>query len=350
MGSFLAELGVNVPQRFKRLVGMFIMAVAGFCFVLAGGLTQIVMQIAVRNNSTLTPLQVITVRSVVALVCSVVLMVVRGTHPYGERCSNILPYTLLAIFKEIYLYLQYSALSLIPIGDFKVLEFTFTVFSALFGFICLAQRCSFLDSFLGALSFVGVVFVAQPQWLFTETSDMSYFDASQYFKGVIFSLAAAISMSLHYVLNSYLGKSMPIVLSVFYPNMYGAVIPPLIMLTLGQKFILTELDVVGWTLLLVVGVLCSVGMLCCSESFQLENVGPVSLIRGLDIVYAIIVQLVLVKVKVTWNVLVGALIILSTTSIIILNRWIGIQEWIEQRLCTSKYDRVNSDDEVDGSS
>ena len=82
MGSLLAEFGVNVPQRFKRLIGVVLMAVVGFCFVLAGGLTQIVMQIAVRNNSTLTPLQVITVRSVVALVCSAVLMVVRGTHPY----------------------------------------------------------------------------------------------------------------------------------------------------------------------------------------------------------------------------------------------------------------------------
>ena len=128
--------------------------------------------------------------------------------------------------------------------------------------------------------------------------------------------------------------------------MYGAVIAPLIMLTLEQKFIVTELDVVGWALLLVDSVLCFLAIVLCSESVQLENVGPVSLIRGLDVIYAITVQLVLVKVKVTWNVLMGAFIILPTTSIIILNRWIGIQEWIEQRLCPSKYDRVNSDDET----
>ena len=99
---------------------------------------------------------------------------------------------------------------------------------------------------------------------------------------------------------------MPIVLSLFYPNMYGAVIAPLIMLTLGQKFIVTELGVVGWALLLVDSVLCFLAIVLCSESVQLENVGPVSLIRGLDVIYAIIVQLVLVKVNVTWNCISGS--------------------------------------------
>ena len=103
MGSLLAEFGVNVPQRFKRLIGVVLMAVVGFCFVLAGGLTQLAMQIADGDKSTFTILQV-TVRSVVALVRRVFFMIVRGTHPYGMENGAQLFYLILCwLFSRKYI-------------------------------------------------------------------------------------------------------------------------------------------------------------------------------------------------------------------------------------------------------
>ena len=356
-------------------MGMLLMAMAGLCYVLADGLTQLIMQRVRQIHLNLSPMQTMTVRSTVTLACSLVLMLARRTHPLRERGFYFALFTLLASFKDFCIYFEIAALSYIPVGDFTVLEFTYIVFTALFGFIFLKQRCSIVDSIFGALSFVGVIFVAKPKWLFPEISpgtreaskkvisimhhrhtsnpvtisQTPYFDDGVYFKGVLFSLAAAVSMSSYFVLNSYLGRSMPVVLNVFYPSVYGAFIPPFIMLALGEKFLFIELGLIDWILLLLVGVLFFGAMMLVSESLQLENVGPVTLIRGLDILYAIILQVVLIRVKVTWNVLIGATIILLTTSLIVLNRWVDILDWLKQRLCISKqYEHVNSNDQNGG--
>ena len=346
------------------------MAMAGICFVLADVLTQLTMQRARQVDLHLSRLQIMVARSTVELVCCLVLMLARHTHPTQERgFYDFGLFTLLASFKDSSIYFKIAALSYIPVGDYTVLEFTYVVFTALFGVIFLAQRCSLVDSIFGALSFVGVMLVANPKWLFpsmsieigdtsksvfsvkhtsslTINSVTSHFDNEVYYKGVIFSLSTALATSSYFVLNSYLGRSVPVVLNVFYPSVYVALITPFIMLTMGEKFLLTELDLLNWTLLLLVGVLYFGATMLISESFQLENVGPVTLIRGLDIIYAFILQVVLIKAKVTWNVLVGAAIILFSTSLIVLNRWLDIHDWIKQRLCTSKrYEHLNSDDQ-----
>ena len=370
MGSLFKELGVEIPERYKRLIGVLLMAMAGICFVLADVLTQLTMQRARQVDLHLSRLQIMVARATVELVCCLVLMLARHTHPTQERgFYDFGLFTLLASFKDFSIYFKIAALSYIPVGDYTVLEFTYVVFTALFGVIFLAQKCSLVDSIFGALSFVGVIFVANPKWLLpsmsieiadtsksvfsvkhtsslTINSVTSHFDNGFYYKGVIFSLLTALATSSYFVLNSYLGRSVPVVLNVFYPSVYVALIAPFIMLTMGEKFLLTELDLLNWTLLLLVGVLYFGATMLISESFQLENVGPVTLIRGLDIIYAFILQVVLIKAKVTWNVLVGAAIILLSTSLIVLNRWLDIHDWIKQRLCTSKrYEHLNSDDQ-----
>ena len=367
MGSFLAELGVEIPQKRKRAAGMLLMALAGLSFVLADGVTQCAMQRVHEINSKLSASQVMIVRSIVTLLCSLMLMLIRGYHPLGGRGStgNLLPFSLLGILEDLAIYFAFAALTCIPVADFKVLQFTFIVFSALFGFIFLRQRCFFLDSIFGALSFVGVVIVAQPRWLFPGMKSNSiitlsdtpttttitpvispYFSSGKYLKGVLFSLGSAVSLSFYFVMNSYVGQSLPTVLNVFYPSVYGILIPPFVMLALGEKFLFTELDSIGWAMLVLVGLLYFLAMMCLSESYQLESVGPATLIRGLDIVYASVIQVVLIKVGVTWNVIVGAAIILLTTSVLVLNRWMDIYNWITQKLCPSKkYERIQDSDE-----
>ena len=208
----------------------------------------------------------------------------------------------------------------------------------LFSLLSLALRsydrdiCS-LDSIFGALSFVGVILVAQPKWLFPGITQRTsadfptsstvipptiispYFDSCKYLKGVLLSLVAAISLSLYFVMNTYIGKSLTTILNVFYPSVSGTLIPPFVMLAMGDKFLFTELDAVGWTLILI-GVMYFLAMMLEAESFQMENLGPAMLSRGLDIIYALIIQVVLIGV--------GMSIILITTSLLILNRWLDI--------------------------
>ena len=54
MGSFLAEIGVDISQKHKRAAGMFLMALAGLSYSLADGVTQYAMQRVHGVNSKLS--------------------------------------------------------------------------------------------------------------------------------------------------------------------------------------------------------------------------------------------------------------------------------------------------------
>ncbi len=74
------------------------------------------------------------------------------------------------------------------------------------------------------------------------------------------------------------------------------------------------------TVILLVGLLSFVHLLLVAESLQLEDAGPAALVRNADIVYAFILQFLFLGVKPEWTTLLGASMIITTTSMIAVKR------------------------------
>ena len=72
------------------------------------------------------------------------------------------------------------------------------------------------------------------------------------------------------------------------------------------------------------------------EALQLEDAGPAVLIRNCDVIYAYLLQYLLMKHPPSLSALIGTIIVLSASSILALNRVFNFQKICCSKCCGGK--------------
>lgn len=337
MASLFSEM-VGDSKKNQKVLAVILMASAGLFLTLGNSLVRYVYK---KNKSMISSFEVLFIRSLIQAFFTVIFMIRGKVHPYGEKKKNLIILIIMGFVEAGAIVLIYLSLERISVGDATVIQFTAPMFTMLFSFIILRVWCSWVEIIFGLLSFLGVVFIAKPSILEGKNSNSVYSHhghnlkhspsvgfSSEYVVGTIFALLGAMCLAMFYILNKLSGKKHDVTLTIFYPSIVGIIVSPIVMAIRHEPWHFAEIQAEYWGILVVVGFVAFIGLMFMAEALQLENPGPAVLIRNLDVIDALILQYLLMHTVPSLSSIVGTVIILSCSTIIVLNRVFNLDEKI----------------------
>ena len=310
-----------------KFIGYLFAALSGLCFTSSNFLVPVVIGSYIAKR--IPTLEVVFGRSLVQLILIVPIILITRIKLLVTR-DKIVTLIAMSLFGYLNIIATYFALDKIPLADALVITFTSPFFTAIFSLIILKEQIHWLDLVSGIISFLGVVLVARPSFLFgTDSKGKTTLfvkpSASKerremvYLLGILYALLGGICLAIYFVLTRKISKSYSQFLSIFYPSVLGVLLTPLVMYFRNENFIV-PMSVFPNTMLVFVGLTSSLALFFLTLALKMENATIVNLIRNLDVIYAFLFQYLAMSIKPNvWSVSGGSIII-SATSMIVIRR------------------------------
>lgn len=174
----------------------------------------------------------------------------------------------------------YSALTLLPLAEATMLQYTHPIFVSLLALVFLSERIH-RGVVVGVLCcFVGVVFVVQPALIF---SALNQAPVELSTLGVGIALLGAFGSAIAYVLVRKLSQLEDSSVIILY---FPLVALPMSLLCLGDGFVWPQSWEV-WCLLVMVGVFTQIGQIGLTKAMQFEAAGRATAFSYVQVVFAV---------------------------------------------------------------
>ncbi|XP_022251572.1 solute carrier family 35 member G1-like, partial [Limulus polyphemus] len=185
------------------------------------------------------------------------------------------------------------------LSDASTIVLSAPIFATIFAKVFLKEACGIINTILVLMTLGGVLLVAKPAFLTGSSISTSHI------VGSIIAFTACILDGLWFVANRKLQKTHFSVIIIVYSIV--VIILDTVILAFLDGF---NLRVCGNDGIYLVGVaFCGIGgQLLITAALKLENVGPISIARTIDIVLAFIFQVTTTGEKVTWSSVLGAIL------------------------------------------
>ena len=341
------NLSPTKEKILQKLKGSLSGLIAGLFFSLSNSLVQKVLTQNKTNN--LSQFEVIFITSVVQILLISILLAWKRKSPLASTRTEFALLMGLGLAKFCCIAFFMAALKLLPLGDATVILYTAPAWVFFFGLVFLKEKFSIFNLFFGILSFLGVVIIAAPDYFFpttarryshihslvkannTTSSNMDSVASGNY-KGVLFALATAISLSINMVVIKKSTMFIDYYVTILYPHIYGVIVSPIIMVIMQKYFVLGQITLWSWLLLLATGLSNFLAMLLIAFALSLEDTSPIAFIRNSEVLFAFIFEITIAhKIPMMFSI-VGVILILLTTSMIVLNRMFSIEKRIWRML------------------
>lgn len=214
---------------------------------------------------------------------------------------------------------NYYSIKLISLGDASTIAFSSPVFVSIFACICLRESFGIIQVVTALMTVLGVVLICKPPFIFG--GDSSHYDII-WISGVLIALAGSLTRAINVICLRRM-KRTPSSVVIFYFSSSGVVQSLLILLAIQDlKFPNNLRDVL---LLLGLGAFTSLGQYFQTVALKIEEAGPVSMARTLDIVMSFVYQITLLNTPAFWTDLVGAGVVCLSVIIV------GVHKWYNRR-------------------
>ena len=240
------------------------------------------------------------------------------------------------------LLLLYASYRCIPLPDLTTVRYTQVIWTAIFAMFIFHERISVFTVIAIVLTLLGVVYVAQPTFIFghsavvfNQTRELtSRSDKSSRTLGFSLALGCAISISWSIVLNKKL-LVLKVPQSVLVYHFAVLNLGLLIVYHIYNRFILcTYADQTMFTGRYILAASISLSQVFSSTiiqtAFKLEHPSVISIVQSSDILFAVLLQNIFTNEKSNALVLIGAALV--TTSIFL----VGIHKVWKEREKSSK--------------
>ncbi|CAG2104235.1 unnamed protein product, partial [Medioppia subpectinata] len=209
----------------------------------------------------------------------------------------------------------FVAYRLMPLADASTIQFASPVFVAIFAYFMLRERINCLQGIAGLVTLVGVVVIAQPEFLFGTATSQVY---DQRLLGTALAVVSSVSGAFSMITLRKL-KATPVPVIVTWYGMFVTLV--CLAIVLGMDVLTLPVGWYTWSLLLAVG-LCGIGdQYFVTKALCYESAGPVSVTRTLTVVMTFIWEAVILDKTIEWLSMVGAAIITSCILLIALDKW-----------------------------
>merc|ERR1712141_232228 len=231
-----------------------------------------------------------------------------------------------AVLGALRLYLSFSCLQYLPLGDALTIIFTEPLFTVVLSFILIKASIGFTKIILCIGLLTGMTLSIQPPFLFgpksnNNTSDLIQ-DNKNYYVGVTLALSCAIFGSLCNILINKCDQIKSSLL-VFYAGVSGIIISILVCLANSKEnfYHLGELKATDWLILTFLSLSGILGYFTMTISLKMVSPTSVSVLRALEIILAYICQAIILHIMPNTLCIIGSiLVILCVTGIAIVEK------------------------------
>ena len=243
-------------------------------------------------------LEIIAARAVVTVFLSYADIKRKKIPMWGARKGLLLSRGLAGTFALVCVY---YALVNIPYAEATMLQYLNPMFTAVLAIIFLGERVQRSTLACIILSFIGLLIIVRPDFLFGQIS------ADYSLLAIVAAIFGAFGSGVAYVLVRKLSVTEdPSVIIIYFP----LVALPLSIVLLGSDFVMPE--GVTWIWLLLVGIFTQVGQIGLTKAMQTETASQATSFAYTQVVFAVILGwLFFAELPSVWTYVGGGLIILG---------------------------------------
>jgi drug/metabolite transporter (DMT)-like permease len=168
----------------------------------------------------------------------------------------------------------YYSVTHMPLAEATVLQYLHPMFTAMLAIFFLKERMHWSLFVCICFSFIGLLLVAQPQWLFGGVSDIPDL-------ALLAAVFGAFGSGVAYVIVRKLSQSEDPSVIVFY---FPMVALPFSLFLLGGDFVMPNME--ACFLLLLVGIFTQVGQVGLTKSMQTEPAGRATAFSYLQVIFS----------------------------------------------------------------
>jgi len=239
------------------------------------------------SGSSIPAFEIVFIRSIVQGILGFAFIPIMGVGFHNIK-NNIKPLIFRGLTGFFGLSCYYFGLTALPLGEAVVISFISPVFVALLGVFILKEPWEKMDMFGAFLSMAGVVFIAEPEFIFgSQEQQTDEYAVTGWVRtlAVFIILSGSFSGALSSVLIRKMGStlhSLHIVNAFSVASFLLVPIPWLIF----QKVVIPSLT--EWLALIAVGVCAFIGQVTFNKALQLEKAAKATTISYIQIVFALL--------------------------------------------------------------
>lgn len=286
----------------------------GLGFIVFAGLNFSIASICIKYAShRVTSHETVFWRMIIALVLNYI------WARYKKRNLTVEPkYRGLLFFRCIVgtlgVNIQFYAMSKMVLTDAVVIIMTSPIFTFFLGAIFLKEKINRVDLLAGITSFLGVMFVTRPAFLFPSDTDTK--EAPPL--AIYCAIGGSVTSAVVYILLRRLSK-VDCLVAIHYFFAFGTCTSIMTLLILGVS-ITVPLEPLFLFALFGSGFFSFIGQIFVTKGFQLEQAGIASVMRYFDVVFIVVMDVLVLGETVSLLSLLGAGIIMAGVSMIVLRR------------------------------
>jgi drug/metabolite transporter (DMT)-like permease len=243
-------------------------------------------------------LEIIAARAVVSVFLSYADIKRKKIPMWGARKGLLLSRGLAGTFALVCVY---YALVNIPYAEATMLQYLNPMFTAILAIIFLGERVQRSTLACIILSFIGLLIIVRPDFLFGQIS------ADYSLLAIVAAIFGAFGSGVAYVLVRKLSVTEdPSVIIIYFP----LVALPLSIILLGNDFVMPQ--GMTWIWLLLVGIFTQVGQIGLTKAMQTETASNATSFAYTQVVFAVLLGwLIFSELPSVWTFIGGGLIILG---------------------------------------
>ncbi|KAF8258679.1 hypothetical protein EI94DRAFT_1753927 [Lactarius quietus] len=330
-GRWISTTQLSVSAFLENNAGLLLVAAAQFWFCTQG----ISVKWLESLDETVPIFELIWIRMITTYICSVAYMYWRGTAdpllgPKGVR--------MLLVFRGVAgsaaLCGTYFALQHLSLSDVTVLKFFVPFLTGLFGAMLLKEPYTIKEILAGLCSFVGVILVARPQFLFgIPPSEQPMVDTpAERMRSVLAALVCVVAMSCAYTTIRAIGKRAHAIHSVTFHASQSILLSTIGMVAFQIPPVIPSRE--AWLAILLIGVSGFIAQTLLTNGLQLETAGRGTLAMYTSVVFAIMFDSIIFHTTPPALSIAGAAIIMSSGIYITLTKAV-VTEPVKELLPTA---------------
>ncbi|PIE41431.1 MAG: EamA family transporter [Gammaproteobacteria bacterium] len=235
-----------------------------------------IMAAAVKwvNARGIPVLEIVAARAFISLVLSYLDVKRKRISIWGQRKDLLIAR---GIFGSLALVCVYYAVTVLPLAEATILQYLHPMFTAVLALIFLKERLHMATIICILLSFIGLLFIARPDFLFAATSEPFPFIA------ICAAIAGAFGSAVAYVIIRKLSQTDDPSVIIFY---FPLIALPFSLILLGSDFVWPK----GWEwfALLMVGVFTQVGQIGLTKAMQTETAARATAFSYMQVIFSIV--------------------------------------------------------------
>ncbi|MDA9951978.1 MAG: DMT family transporter [Chitinophagales bacterium] len=269
----------------------------GIKHMLVAGIFFSFMNVGVKYLDNIPAIEIVFFRSLVTLVISAIMIKRLGISFLGNNKSILF---LRGLFGLVALSLYFLCLQKMPFASAVTIMQLSPIFTTILAIFILKERVALPQWFFFLVSFAGVAIIKG----FNPDMSILYF--------LLAILAAFISALAYNMIRKLKDTDHPLVVVFYFPLI---ALPVAGILT---YFKWVQPNMMEYLILIGIGISTQIAQVNMTKALQLEEVGKVSIVRYLTIVYAIVIGYVFFKDDYGWITLLGISLVVCG---VLLNLW-----------------------------